>query len=162
MSVFNASVPCSIEVVLQPPGDCTPAQHRALQDDVNNKCKSQKRSCKGVSDCATLLENTNKNWNCAIARELVADTCFRGGDKGHRDAIVDALTAAAYCEKQFNERCRPKPQPQPEPQPVPVADKDFMKKMATLTGLSGTALIIYIIISEGSRLFPPRNLIPVP
>ena len=25
-----------------------------------------------------------------------------------------------------------------------------------------TALIIYLIISEGTRAFPPRNLIPVP
>jgi hypothetical protein len=37
-----------------------------------------------------------------------------------------------------------------------------MKKMAEITGLTGTALLMYIIISEGSRLFPPRNLIPVP
>lgn len=31
-----------------------------------------------------------------------------------------------------------------------------------VTGLSGAALAAYLIISEGSRLFPPRNLIPVP
>jgi hypothetical protein len=35
-------------------------------------------------------------------------------------------------------------------------------KISELTGLTGTALTIYIIISEGSRLFPPRNAIPVP
>lgn len=29
-------------------------------------------------------------------------------------------------------------------------------------GLTGAALVTYLIISEGSRLFPPRNLIPVP
>jgi hypothetical protein len=34
--------------------------------------------------------------------------------------------------------------------------------MEVLTGLTGTALVIYLIISEGSRLFPPRNLVPVP
>jgi len=31
-----------------------------------------------------------------------------------------------------------------------------------VTGLTGAALITYLIVSEGSRLFPPRNLIPVP
>lgn len=31
-----------------------------------------------------------------------------------------------------------------------------------VTGLTGAALVIYLIISEGSRLFPPRNAIPIP
>jgi len=31
-----------------------------------------------------------------------------------------------------------------------------------LTGLTGAALVAYVIISEGSRLFPPRNAIPIP
>jgi RHS repeat-associated protein len=53
-----------------------------------------------------------------------------------------------------------KPQPQPEAPPVP--DPDFMDKMSKITGLTGTALIIYLIVSEGTRLFPPRNLVPVP
>ncbi|AGX44142.1 hypothetical protein [Clostridium saccharobutylicum] len=40
--------------------------------------------------------------------------------------------------------------------------KDFWERMKVATGLSGAALVTYIIISEGSRLFPPRNLVPVP
>jgi hypothetical protein len=39
---------------------------------------------------------------------------------------------------------------------------DLMRKMSEMTGLTGVALLIYVIISEGSRLFPPRNLVPVP
>lgn len=31
-----------------------------------------------------------------------------------------------------------------------------------VTGLTGAALAAYLIVSEGSRLFPPRNLVPVP
>jgi len=31
-----------------------------------------------------------------------------------------------------------------------------------VTGLTGIALVLYLIVSEGSRLFPPRNLVPVP
>ena len=53
--------------------------------------------------------------------------------------------------------------PHSAPEVQPVADEDFMKRMEEITGLTGIALIIYLIISEGSRLaFPPRNLVPVP
>ena len=64
---------------------------------------------------------------------------------------------------------RGKYQPVPVPveaeakEPAKASDPDFMKKMAAITGLSGTALIVYLIISEGTRVvIPPRNLIPVP
>jgi hypothetical protein len=36
------------------------------------------------------------------------------------------------------------------------------EQVGLITGLSGAALTAYLIVSEGSRLFPPRNLIPVP
>jgi hypothetical protein len=48
------------------------------------------------------------------------------------------------------------------PQRSQAADPSFMRRMEEITGLTGLALIIYLIISEGSRLFPPRNLVPVP
>lgn len=37
-----------------------------------------------------------------------------------------------------------------------------MQKMSEINGLKGAALLIYIFISEGSRVIPPRNLIPIP
>jgi hypothetical protein len=40
-----------------------------------------------------------------------------------------------------------------------VLDWEYWEK---LTGLTGIALVIYLLISEGSRVFPPRNLVPVP
>ena len=50
-----------------------------------------------------------------------------------------------------------------QPAKSAAADPDLMKKMEEITGLSGAALIVYLILSEGSRvLFPPRNLVPVP
>jgi RHS repeat-associated protein len=48
-----------------------------------------------------------------------------------------------------------------EPQKLPVLSP-MMKKISEATGLTGAALIMYVIFSEGSRLFPPRNLIPIP
>jgi hypothetical protein len=49
------------------------------------------------------------------------------------------------------------------PNTSPEEQNDFLKKMQDLTGLTGVALAIYLVISEGSRVaFPPRNLAPVP
>ncbi len=61
---------------------------------------------------------------------------------------------------------RPAPSPKEWKNPVPVAEPSsrtgFWNTMRDLTGLTGTALVLYVIVSEGSRLFPPRNLVPVP
>ena len=63
---------------------------------------------------------------------------------------------------------KPAPQPNEWKPPAEVhsfsaLDDGFMKKISKATGLTGVALVIYIIISEGSRiLVPPRNLVPVP
>jgi hypothetical protein len=48
------------------------------------------------------------------------------------------------------------------PVPVPAPDPSLVKKVSLATGLTGTALVIYLIISEGSRVFLPRNAIPIP
>ena len=50
----------------------------------------------------------------------------------------------------------------PTPSPQPGNNRSFLQLMHDLTGLSGWALITYIIISEGSRIIPPRNLVPAP
>ena len=50
-----------------------------------------------------------------------------------------------------------------QPATAPALDKSLVEKIAAITGLSGVALWIYIILSEGSRVaFPPRNAIPIP
>ena len=54
------------------------------------------------------------------------------------------------------------PNRNPPPQPA-APDEDIIKKLERITGLTGVALLIYIIISEGLRIvFPPRNLAPIP
>ena len=64
----------------------------------------------------------------------------------------------------------PVPEPKPDPVVEPairvvpqpengVLDWEYWEEV---TGLTGAALIIYLLVSEGSRLFPPRNLVPVP
>lgn len=56
----------------------------------------------------------------------------------------------------------PVPVPERTRQESPEDRRDFWRRMQEITGLTGAALVIYVIVSEGSRLFPPRNLIPVP
>lgn len=50
--------------------------------------------------------------------------------------------------------------------PVPKTNEPelspIMQKISQATGLTGAALLLYVIVSEGSRLFPPRNLVPIP
>lgn len=53
--------------------------------------------------------------------------------------------------------------------PVPKGkEPDFtpspslVDRISKETGLTGLALALYLIASEGSRIFPPRNLVPIP
>jgi len=172
---------------LKPPGDCHPRVYQALKNDVKRDCKTEKRACLGSDLCPTLLVKMERNAKCIRARARMNSRCFRGGDQLHVGVLATELGLLASCWAQF-QRCAPPPTPvpqpktqpvpvpvpvavptqqtQPAPQPVqpvqPVPDRTFMEAMEAATGLTGTALIIYIIISEGSRLFPPRNLIPAP
>lgn len=55
------------------------------------------------------------------------------------------------------------PETQPVTQPAtPSITEDFWGYMAAVTGLTGAALVLYVIISEGSRIIPMRNAIPIP
>lgn len=153
---------------LLPPGDCTYAEHRALQDNVNTLCKV-KRACDQNEDCATIMKKIQANADCIKARVIINAKCFRGGDPGHILAVAGAIGALGNCWAVYNRKCQvktpppvPVPVPAPAKNPQPVVNKSFMEKMAAITGLTGTALVIYLIISEGSRLFPLRNLVPVP
>jgi hypothetical protein len=87
----------------------------------------------------------------------------------HAENIVNAMNRveralrriAQDCKDDYDPPCK-KPKQDPIPVPIPAPNPDFMKRMSQITGLTGGALVTYIIISEGSRLFPPRNLVPVP
>lgn len=139
---------------MHPPGDCTFAEHRQLQDEVNEWCKNKPRSCDESQTIEDLEERIENNSKCIASRNRINNKCFRGGDDGHKEALEIAINSLMRCQR-VRERVKAR---QPQQQKSP----DFMKKMSEITGLTGTALLIYLIISEGSRLFPPRNLVPVP
>lgn len=136
-----------------PPGDCQPGEHRQMQNEVDKWCKNQ-RSCNESQTLKELEESAENSSKCINARLRMNNKCFRGGDAGHKKAVEEAINRLVRCQK-ARERVKAR-------QSKPEVSPDFMKKMAEITGLTGTALLMYIIISEGSRLFPPRNLVPVP
>lgn len=61
-------------------------------------------------------------------------------------------------------QAQPMPPREPEPQNIIIAPNPIgIEALEAITGLTGSALLIYIVISEGSRLLVPvRNLVPVP
>jgi hypothetical protein len=90
-----------------------------------------------------------------------------GWNLGQREAYTEIAGGNNKLLLMNDENCKcPEKEKKPVPVPVPAREREespgFMRTMQQLTGLTGAALIAYIIVSEGSRLFPPRNLVPVP
>ncbi len=150
---------------LKPPGNCTQDQWWELQQAVRQECKvNRPKACKEGDSPEEIDAKSQQFARCIGARTNLADACFDGGDAGHQEQVANLTRGLANCEEQRQRVPVPIPQQAPaeEKQSVPVVDKGFMEKMSELTGLTGAALILYLIVSEGSRLFPPRNLVPVP
>ncbi|MCU0553046.1 MAG: hypothetical protein MUC48_27265, partial [Leptolyngbya sp. Prado105] len=56
-----------------------------------------------------------------------------------------------------------KKNPDEDPATAPQTAQEFLDAMSKATGLTGVALILYLVVSGSSRvIFPPRNVIPVP
>jgi len=83
---------------LTPPGNCGEKQQKNLQNEVNNSCK-RPRSCRNSMSTDQLLDRMENNRACATARDRINKICFSGGDKGHRDAAIDAWSSVVSCEK---------------------------------------------------------------
>jgi RHS repeat-associated protein len=87
--------------------------------------------------------------------------------RGHRRLINMDKALLVALKALYLAKCSQNPPGGPAPVPlpvlVPVPDNIFDRKYwERVTGLTSAALIAYLIISEGSRLYPPRNLVPVP
>ena len=76
------------------------------------------------------------------------------GEREPRTASVDARVESG-------QRSRALVQPRPIRIQKTLVE-DYWDHMAATTGLSGFGLLVYVVLSEGSRAFPPRNAIPVP
>lgn len=79
--------------------------------------------------------------------------------RGHRKLINIDKADLARRQAEYLANCSDFP---PGGTPAPNESYFDLKYWEAVTGLTGAALIIYLIISEGSRVYPPRNLVPVP
>ncbi len=84
---------------------------------------------------------------------------------GHAIKVLNAINRVKNALDRIARDCKddsvkPPCDKKPEPKPAPVPNSNFINRMAEITGLSGSALYIYLIVSEGSRAFPPRDLVP--
>lgn len=139
------------------PCDCSDIEKAALQREVENNCKGGiMKKCTEADNCPTLVSKENQFVKCMNVRIKINTKCFKGGDAGHQAQVQQTINGMINCQAIATRKCKPEVEKQPKP------DEGFMKKMEEITGLTGAALIIYLIISEGSRLFPPRNAIPIP
>jgi RHS repeat-associated protein len=93
--------------------------------------------------------------------------CYK--QKGDPDVASKEDMAGAYAEylaagSPPRGKCsnnKPKSCPVPEPTPAPAPDPSDDNTGNAAKSISALT-ILYWILSEGSRLFPPRNLVPVP
>ena len=143
--------------------NCPPAVRDALQRNVNQLCKGEKTKCNIADPCVELETKMSKIMACIQARITINNVCYKGGDYGHNKQIGDRMNGFINCQAIYFPKCtEPPKKPVPVIEPLPAPDENFLEMMERITGLAGAALIIYLIISEGSRLFPPRNLVPIP
>lgn len=82
---------------------------------------------------------------------LYAANCRKDNDDGNPPIHRDVDEA---CNRQIEKPVKHEPEDENN-----IADWEYWEEV---TGLTGTALVLYLLVSEGSRLFPPRNLVPVP
>ncbi|WP_010179371.1 eCIS core domain-containing protein [Aquimarina agarilytica] len=152
----------SIQRNLEPPGNCLRGIHDGYQRSVKAWCDHPSgRACTAGDSCSRLQQKIRRNQMCALARNIINVRCYDGGDLGHRIAERDARRAQGTCMAIYRAKCERREPPR-VPVPIPETSPDFMERMSQITGLTGAALILYLIVSEGSRLFPPRNLVPIP
>ncbi|MBJ7544736.1 hypothetical protein [Rhodomicrobium udaipurense] len=149
---------------LSPPGDCTWAKHKELQNEVNLACKDGATpACEPNDSKKVVLEKIDKFSACVAARVKINATCFRGGDDGHKRQVETTNNGGQRChDKLTRAEKREAKSSATDEMAAPSSNRSVWEKMEKATGLTGAALVAYLIVSEGSRVFPPRNAIPLP
>lgn len=83
--------------------DCPKWQKRALQKIVKKTCGKERR-CDQWMSRSELVKRRAINFACAGARGTINSLCFKGGDIGHVQAMMEALAAGANCQSILNTR----------------------------------------------------------
>ena len=123
-----------------------------------------KMRCRETDSCAVLegkiwlFERTihsHEGWDRNVARP-------NGGNR-HSAEIADLYGGYAKCIAIYAAKClRKKPGPSQPGASCPALDDSALKAASNAAAAAAAAVILYWVISEGTRLFPPRNLLPIP
>jgi Novel toxin 16 len=90
-----ALVPAAVSA--QSTGTCTATQHRPLQNEVERAC-GLPASCSGTDNIATLNSKIANHKACISARTNINNTCFAGGDAGHKQAVAERNNGITRCQ----------------------------------------------------------------
>jgi|GEM_PF-2587997 len=73
--------------------DCSDSIRIPLQNAVEKHCKGEKSRCNTADGCSILSAKIAKINACILARTIINTKCFKGGDKGHKTAVENAIKA---------------------------------------------------------------------
>ena len=95
-----AAVSGQLDGCMAPPGDCYFAEYTRLNAGVQGNCKTPApRACKRTDSCAVLFAKRAHFGRCLNAREAREESCFKGGNSGHRQQIQQVRNAIGRCNE---------------------------------------------------------------
>jgi hypothetical protein len=83
---------------IDPPGNCTEDQHKALEDEKNSLCGKPTQCKKNECDIAVIDERIANRNACIASRLLIMTTCFKDGDGRHWNHIKEDMNGLATCK----------------------------------------------------------------
>ncbi len=94
-----ACISCGVRMFVKfAKNPCSANEQRELQNAVNTACKqSGKMACNQSQSLAELKVNRAKLIACQSARIAINTKCFKGGDKGHRNAVSELMNGINKC-----------------------------------------------------------------
>jgi hypothetical protein len=87
----------TVPLMAQGTGSCTATTYRTLQDAVDSQCGAAK-ACLISDNQSTLSSKIGQHSKCIDARKNINNTCFAGGDAGHKQAITERTNAITNCQ----------------------------------------------------------------
>lgn len=90
------AAPGSLAGTGPPNGDCTPKQHRDLEDQ-KDRAEELAKSCHPKDSVRVLSMNSGNLAQLRFIRTQIMELCFRGGDQGHQKAADQVQNRINTC-----------------------------------------------------------------
>jgi hypothetical protein len=76
---------------------CPEEEYLRLRKQVLDACRGVHMRCLSEHECPELIARWKLQATCGAARQILMDTCFPGGNAGHRKAIEQAEQGQKTC-----------------------------------------------------------------